>query len=76
MLKIDEVLSLMSHIAAKVPSHNAVPSGAIATGIYLLYMSCNIFLNVIFLQGLSGIQSWGGVHLVALNHNLSVNKRP
>uniref|UniRef100_A0A8C0J1S0 Uncharacterized protein n=1 Tax=Chelonoidis abingdonii TaxID=106734 RepID=A0A8C0J1S0_CHEAB len=50
----DEVLSLMSHIAAKVPSHNAVPSGAITTGIYLLYMSCNILLNVVFLQGLSG----------------------
>uniref|UniRef100_A0A8C8RGH9 Uncharacterized protein n=1 Tax=Pelusios castaneus TaxID=367368 RepID=A0A8C8RGH9_9SAUR len=62
LVEVDEVLRFVSHIAAKVPSHDTVPSGIvllhppIKINIYLLYMSCNVLLNIIFLQGLSGIK--------------------
>uniref|UniRef100_A0A8C3KMX1 Dynein light chain n=1 Tax=Calidris pygmaea TaxID=425635 RepID=A0A8C3KMX1_9CHAR len=48
-VEVDEVLGLMSHVAAKVPSHDAVPSGVV----FLVKLLSNILLDVVLLQGLS-----------------------
>uniref|UniRef100_A0A8B9PV07 Dynein light chain n=1 Tax=Apteryx owenii TaxID=8824 RepID=A0A8B9PV07_APTOW len=47
-VEVDEVLCLMSHVASKVPSHDAVPSGIV----FLVKLLCNVLLNVVFLEGL------------------------
>uniref|UniRef100_A0A8C1HJK1 Dynein light chain n=1 Tax=Cyprinus carpio carpio TaxID=630221 RepID=A0A8C1HJK1_CYPCA len=48
-VKVDEMLSFVRHITAKVPSHNTMPCRII-----LLIELLNVLLNVVLLHGLCG----------------------
>uniref|UniRef100_A0A8C3KNT7 Dynein light chain n=1 Tax=Calidris pygmaea TaxID=425635 RepID=A0A8C3KNT7_9CHAR len=71
-VEVDEVLGLMSHVAAKVPSHDAVPSGVV----FLVKLLSNVLLDVVLLQGLSRALHGVLLHLLRhvriLDHCLSV----
>uniref|UniRef100_A0A672UCH8 Uncharacterized protein n=1 Tax=Strigops habroptila TaxID=2489341 RepID=A0A672UCH8_STRHB len=45
-VEVDEVLGLMSHVAAKVPPHDAVPGGIV----FLVKLLSNVLLDVVLLQ--------------------------
>uniref|UniRef100_A0AAR2JKQ9 Dynein light chain n=1 Tax=Pygocentrus nattereri TaxID=42514 RepID=A0AAR2JKQ9_PYGNA len=47
-VEVDEVLCLVSDVAAEVPSHNAVPCWVA----HLLDVRCNVLLYVVLLHGL------------------------
>uniref|UniRef100_A0A667Y5L2 Dynein light chain n=1 Tax=Myripristis murdjan TaxID=586833 RepID=A0A667Y5L2_9TELE len=69
-VEVDEMLGLVSHIAAKVPPNNAVP-GRIVFLVKLLggtekHMMPDVFLDVVLLQGLRG--TLHGVLLHLLRH--------
>ena len=51
-IKVNEVLGLVRHIAAKVAADDAVPGGIVLFVKLLLDVSGNILLNVVLLQGL------------------------
>ena len=51
-IKVNEVLGLVRHIAAKVAADDAVPCGIVLFVELLLDVSGNILLNVVLLQGL------------------------
>uniref|UniRef100_A0A8C6Z8R5 Dynein light chain n=1 Tax=Nothoprocta perdicaria TaxID=30464 RepID=A0A8C6Z8R5_NOTPE len=55
-VEVDEVLCLMGHVASEVPSHDAVDfmNIMLQTSIYLLYVSCDVLLDVVLLEGLRG----------------------
>uniref|UniRef100_A0A669PXT6 Uncharacterized protein n=1 Tax=Phasianus colchicus TaxID=9054 RepID=A0A669PXT6_PHACC len=69
-VEVDEVFGLMSHIAAKVPSHDAVPT------LYLLDVRCDVLLDVVLLQCLRSALHGVLLHLLrhvgVLDHCLSV----
>lgn len=65
-VEVDEMLGLMSHVAAKVPPNDAVP-GRVIFLVKLLFDVCSdVFLDVILLQGLCG--TLHGVLLHVLRH--------
>uniref|UniRef100_A0A670YYR0 Uncharacterized protein n=1 Tax=Pseudonaja textilis TaxID=8673 RepID=A0A670YYR0_PSETE len=78
-VKVDEVFGLMSHVAAKISSHNAVPSRIVFLVKFLEenpLKSYNIFLNVIFFQGLCSTLHRVLLHLLRhiciFDHSLSI----
>uniref|UniRef100_H9G6U5 Uncharacterized protein n=1 Tax=Anolis carolinensis TaxID=28377 RepID=H9G6U5_ANOCA len=70
-VEVDEVFGLVSHIAAKVSPHNAVPSWVV-----LLVKLLDILLDVVLLQGLGGTLHRVLLHLLRhiriLDHGLAV----
>uniref|UniRef100_A0AAQ6A8I0 Dynein light chain n=1 Tax=Amphiprion ocellaris TaxID=80972 RepID=A0AAQ6A8I0_AMPOC len=60
-VEVNEMLGLMSHIAAKVPPNDAVPGRVI-----FLVKLLDVFLDVVLLQGLCG--TLHGVLLHVLRH--------
>uniref|UniRef100_A0A670JRR3 Uncharacterized protein n=1 Tax=Podarcis muralis TaxID=64176 RepID=A0A670JRR3_PODMU len=78
-VEVDEVFGLMSHIAAKISSHNAVPSRIVFLVKFLKennLIAYNIFLNVVFFQGLCSTLHGVLLHLLRhiciLYHGLSI----
>uniref|UniRef100_A0A8D3BU05 Dynein light chain n=1 Tax=Scophthalmus maximus TaxID=52904 RepID=A0A8D3BU05_SCOMX len=75
-VEVNEMLGLMSHVAAKVPPNDAVPGWVIFLVKLLLGTKANVFLDVVLLQGLRG--TLHGVllhvlrHVSVLDHCLSV----
>uniref|UniRef100_A0A3Q3GPU4 Uncharacterized protein n=1 Tax=Labrus bergylta TaxID=56723 RepID=A0A3Q3GPU4_9LABR len=65
-VEVNEMLGLMSHIAAKVSSNDAVPGRVIFLCIYLFDVCCDIFLDVVLLQRLSS--TLHGILLHVLRH--------
>uniref|UniRef100_A0A8B9FXM4 Dynein light chain n=1 Tax=Amazona collaria TaxID=241587 RepID=A0A8B9FXM4_9PSIT len=45
-VEVDEVLGLVSHVAAEVPPHDAVPGGIV----FLVKLLSNVLLDVVLLQ--------------------------
>uniref|UniRef100_A0A8C6JQS8 Uncharacterized protein n=1 Tax=Melopsittacus undulatus TaxID=13146 RepID=A0A8C6JQS8_MELUD len=45
-VEVDEVLGLVSHVAAEVPPHDAVPGGIV----FLVKFLSNVLLDVVLLQ--------------------------
>uniref|UniRef100_A0A8C9LCM0 Dynein light chain n=1 Tax=Pavo cristatus TaxID=9049 RepID=A0A8C9LCM0_PAVCR len=81
-VEVDEVFGLMSHVAAKVPSHDAVPSGIVflvkflSAALYLLDVRCDVLLDVVLLQCLRSALHGVLLHLLrhvrVLDHGPSV----
>uniref|UniRef100_A0A8C6Z5F0 Dynein light chain n=1 Tax=Nothoprocta perdicaria TaxID=30464 RepID=A0A8C6Z5F0_NOTPE len=79
-VEVDEVLTLMSHVAAKVPSHNTMPSGMVFLvkflNIYPLYVGRDLVLDVVLVQRQQGAVHGLLLHLFGhvrvLNHGLVV----
>uniref|UniRef100_A0A3Q2YT14 Uncharacterized protein n=1 Tax=Hippocampus comes TaxID=109280 RepID=A0A3Q2YT14_HIPCM len=66
-VEVDEMFGLVSHVAAKVPSHDAVP-GRVVFLVKLLRrtQSSDVLLDVVLFQGLGG--TLHGVLLHVLGH--------
>uniref|UniRef100_A0A8V0ZBW5 Dynein light chain n=1 Tax=Gallus gallus TaxID=9031 RepID=A0A8V0ZBW5_CHICK len=81
-VEVDEVFGLMSHVAAKVPSHDAVPSRIVflveflTAALYLLDVRCDVLLDVVLLQCLRSALHGVLLHLLrhvrVFDHCLSV----
>uniref|UniRef100_A0A8B9S976 Dynein light chain n=1 Tax=Apteryx owenii TaxID=8824 RepID=A0A8B9S976_APTOW len=73
-VEVDEVLTLMSHMAAKVPSHNTMPSGMV----FLVKLLCDFMLNAVLLQRLNGALHSVLLHLLRhvriLDHGFLVTR--
>merc|ERR1740137_426421 len=53
-VEVDKVLGFMSNIASKIPSNNSMPCWVVLFVELLLDECCNVFLDVVFFQGLCG----------------------
>uniref|UniRef100_A0A4W5LV02 Uncharacterized protein n=1 Tax=Hucho hucho TaxID=62062 RepID=A0A4W5LV02_9TELE len=64
-LEVDEMLCLMSDVAAEVPSNNAMPCIRPDTTVFtshLLYVGCNVLFYIVLLHGLGST-----VHCILLH---------
>lgn len=61
-VEVNEMLRLVSDVAAEVPANDAVPGGVVLLVELLLDVGCNVLLYVVLLHGLGGT-----VHCVLLH---------
>uniref|UniRef100_A0A8C5EX27 Dynein light chain n=1 Tax=Gouania willdenowi TaxID=441366 RepID=A0A8C5EX27_GOUWI len=70
-VEINEMLGLVSHVAAKIPPDDAVPGGVV-----FLIELLDVFLYVVLLQGLGGTLHCVLLHVLRhvgiLDHSLSL----
>jgi len=78
-IEVDEVAGLVGHVRPKVAPHDAVPGRVVLLVKLLFDVSRNVFLDVVFFEGLGGAVHRVLLHLLAhvriLNHRFSVSHR-
>jgi len=52
-IEVNEVTSLVGHVASEISSNDAMPCGVILFVEFLLYECSNVLFNVVFFQSLS-----------------------
>uniref|UniRef100_A0AAY4E447 Dynein light chain n=1 Tax=Denticeps clupeoides TaxID=299321 RepID=A0AAY4E447_9TELE len=78
-VEVDKMLGLVGHVAAKVPTHNAVPGWVVLLKVdrkYLLDVGRDVLLDVVLLQRLGGALHRVLLHLLGhvriLDHGFPV----